>query len=214
MSELNIYQKIIEIRKTIDVFHKDTAGYKYKYVSGTQVLSKIKSKMDELGVILQPSMGSMQHEKDGKNYIVSGDMTYVWINAEKPEDRAEVTWKVFGQQDDISKAFGSALTYSERYFLLKYFGVPTDDEDPDTRQGDTPNYNNPNTGKPATSKQVGLLKTVVKKVSTSRNTTDDQVYEEVKKRLGSYDDITKISSQYASKAIDLVNGWLNTDKTA
>ena len=36
-----------------------------------------------------------------------------------------------GIQDDSSKALGSALTYSERYFLLKFFNIPTDDDDPD-----------------------------------------------------------------------------------
>ena len=35
------------------------------------------------------------------------------------------------QQNDISKAFGSALTYSERYLLLKSLGAPTDEDDPD-----------------------------------------------------------------------------------
>ena len=32
------------------------------------------------------------------------------------------------------KGVGSALTYAERYFFLKYFNVPTDDDDPDSFQ--------------------------------------------------------------------------------
>lgn len=42
-----------------------------------------------------------------------------------------------GNQSDSSMAFGSALTYSERYFLLKYFHCATTEDDPDairTRQ--------------------------------------------------------------------------------
>lgn len=138
---MNIYQKIVEIRKSIDVFKKDTKGYGYDYVSGAQVLKKVKDKMDELGVILEPHVLNQQHEtfdytakgEEKTDFIVWGEMEYHWVNAEKPDDRIVVKWQMFGQQNDISKAFGSGLTYSERYFLLKYFGVPTDEDDPDKR---------------------------------------------------------------------------------
>ena len=36
-----------------------------------------------------------------------------------------------GQQSDASQSFGSGLTYSSRYFLLKYFNVSTPNDDPD-----------------------------------------------------------------------------------
>ena len=39
-----------------------------------------------------------------------------------------------GQQtDDISKAVGTAMTYNERYFLLKFLGLPTDEDDADAK---------------------------------------------------------------------------------
>ena len=43
----------------------------------------------------------------------------------------EVTWALIGQQADAAQAFGSALTYANRYFLLKFFQVATPDDDPD-----------------------------------------------------------------------------------
>ncbi|MGY2126768.1 ERF family protein, partial [Nocardia gipuzkoensis] len=39
-----------------------------------------------------------------------------------------------GQQDDVSKAHGTALTYTERYFLMKFFNIPTDEDDADAKQ--------------------------------------------------------------------------------
>src|SRR5690625_1734139 len=72
--------------------------------------------------------------EDKTDFVISGDMTYVWQDSANPDDKIEIPWKLYGQQDDISKAFGSGLTYSERYFLLKFFNAPTDDDDPDTRQ--------------------------------------------------------------------------------
>jgi hypothetical protein len=34
-------------------------------------------------------------------------------------------------QNDFEKGLGSALTYAERYFLLKYFHISTDEDDID-----------------------------------------------------------------------------------
>jgi hypothetical protein len=139
---MNIYQKIVEIRKSIDVFEKDAKGHNYKYVSGAQVLGKIKSKMDELGVVLEPHLLNQSHHlhtyktkySEITDFVVTGDMKMIWINADEPTDKIEIAWQMAGQQDDISKALGSGLTYSERYFLLKYFGVPTDEDDPDAKK--------------------------------------------------------------------------------
>ena len=137
---MNLYQKIIEVRKVADGFTKDTKGYGYDYVSGNQILNKIKDKMNEVGLILKPSAQVGEHQlfcytnskgQDKVDIQVWGSMTYTWINADNPEEREVVPWAYYGQQDDISKSFGSALTYSERYFLLKYFGLPTDEDDPD-----------------------------------------------------------------------------------
>lgn len=144
---MNLWQKIIEVRKKASGFHKDIdkEGLKYTYVSGNQILSKIKQSMNDNGLILQPSITVGHHEtfdyktqygKELTDFIVKGEMSYTWINAEKPEEREVISWAYYGQQNEISKALGSALTYSERYFLLKYFGLPTDEDDPDGKMED------------------------------------------------------------------------------
>jgi len=140
---MNLWQKLVAIRKDIDVFVKNGKSYGYDYVTGSQILHKIKNNMDELQVILMPKMGEhrtwqysykSKKGKDTTDFVIEGDGFYEWINAEKPEERETIPWKFFGQQDDISKAYGSALTYSERYFLLKFFGVPTDEDDADAKE--------------------------------------------------------------------------------
>lgn len=144
---MNLYEKIVEVRKSIGSLNKDKQGYQFSYVTGDQILGKIKHKMDELGLILQPSTQAgewSRHDyknskgKDKIDFLVWGQASYTWINAEKPEEREQVSFAYFGQQgDDLSQAYGTALTYAERYFLLKYFGIPTDDDDADARR-----YNN------------------------------------------------------------------------
>lgn len=146
---MNLHEKLIEIRSSIDELTKDGSGYQYKYVTGSQILGKMQASMDANKVLLIPSIenvntpvleeydttdkyGKVKHNRD---WHVSGIMNYTWVNAEDPNEKIIVPWYFFGQQDDYSKAFGSGLTYAERYFLLKFFGLPTDCEDPDSKEG-------------------------------------------------------------------------------
>ncbi len=142
---LNLHQKLIEIRKNVPYLQKDTQSFKYKYVVGTDVLAPIVEKMNELNVLLISNVhdGSVQFQEREKvdketgniykvyDRIVKADMLMLWIDADNPDDKIPVKFLLFGEQDDVSKAFGSGLTYSERYFLLKFFNIATDKDDPD-----------------------------------------------------------------------------------
>lgn len=150
-TSLNIYQKLAKIRKQVEVIQKNKSGFNYKYVTDDELLAKITTFMDKYGLSLVPSIvqGTMKHEqyhylktkydKAAKQYyeehnneiIVSADMVFSWINNENPEERIDVSWVTIGQQADSSQAFGSGLTYSMRYFLLKYFNIATPDDDVD-----------------------------------------------------------------------------------
>ena len=146
MENKNIYKKIVEVRKNIDGFKKDQKSFGYQYVSGNQILRNIKYLMDDLGLLLIPSLdySTLEWEKhhyitskgkEAMDFIVQARMTYTWVNADNPEEKIEVPWVCIGQQtDDISKAMGTAMTYNERYFLLKFFGLPTDQDDADAKQ--------------------------------------------------------------------------------
>ena len=149
--KFNLYQKINEVKKVVKTFKKDaeTSGKgAYSYISGTQVLSAIKDKMEELGLLFMPVetehrdwttydyVNSYGQEKT--DFIVTGKLIYEWIDCDDPTQRQRVSFEYYGQQNDISKAFGSGLTYSERYLLLKSLGVPTDEDDPDAKSGDKP----------------------------------------------------------------------------
>lgn len=212
--KLNLHQKIVEVRKSIDVFKKDTEGYGYNYVSGSQVLGTIKEKMDELGLILYPEMGEVTDTtydyqswdkktktmKDNTDFVIKGDMKYVWLNADDPQEKLEVPWKIYGQKEDISKAYGSALTYSERYFLLKFFGAPTDEDDPDAKK--TNNRSSGNTK--ASNKQLDYIDNLIKKKETKEHTWV-VLYEGLKKRMQTDVDMENWTQQQASQAIKILS---------
>ena len=56
---------------------------------------------------------------------------YRILNDDNPEEFFEVAWPICGTQADMSQAFGSALTYANRYFYLKFFNIATSEDDPD-----------------------------------------------------------------------------------
>ena len=141
---MNVFQKINEVKKCVQSFSKDssTSGKgAYKYTSGSQVLGAIKETMENIGLLFLPVRTELRgwntfeytnsYGDQKTDFIVDGKIHYRWINIDDPNDCLDVEFDIYGQQNDISKAFGSALTYTERYALLKSLGVPTDEEDPD-----------------------------------------------------------------------------------
>jgi hypothetical protein len=64
--------------------------------------------------------------------LYSLKLKFTWIDTET-EEKDENYFYSSGINGD-EKGVGSALTYAERYFFLKYFNVPTDDDDPDSFQ--------------------------------------------------------------------------------
>ena len=146
-SKLNIYQKLAKVRKSVEVVQKNKAGYGYRYVSDDELLAKITGQMDKYWVSLIPSINpgtfsvepysyvtfdkKTQKDKTVNELLVKAEMLFTWINNEDPTDYVEVDWVLVGHQSDASQSFGSALTYAYRYFILKYFGVATPEDDPD-----------------------------------------------------------------------------------
>ncbi|MCD8798655.1 ERF family protein [Mammaliicoccus sciuri] len=163
-TKLNLFQKIADVKSNIDGFTKDTKGYNYSYVSGSQVLHSIRNKMEEHNLLFVPHIKNASYQEievmvkgqKKPNILVSLDLIYTWIDADNPTDRFEIPFYAIGHQDDASKALGTALTYSERYLLMKQFNIPTDEDDADAKQ------KRETYAPKAKPEQIGHLKTKVK----------------------------------------------------
>lgn len=141
-NKLNLCQKLVEIQKTVRGLAKNSdAGFgvsAYRYVAGSKVLDVIRPKMDNLGVLLVPQIDSIENErvdyntKNGeKSELLSKVMmTFTWIDADSGE-RLAVPFGANGM-NNWDKGLGAALTYAERYFLLKFFHIATDEDDVDS----------------------------------------------------------------------------------
>lgn len=212
--QLNIYQKIADVKANIEGFTKDTKGYNYSYVSGSQVLHRIRNKMIEHNLLLVPKTSDENYkqievtrfnkkasrEVTTSEFVVEMKLTYLWINADKPEEQLEVSFYSVGQQDDVSKAHGTALTYAERYFLMKFFNIPTDEDDADAKQKQEM-YSKPNVEK------VGeLKKDILSFINLMKERGSEITEEQVKKELN-ITDYTKLSNSQIANAIQNLKAW-------
>lgn len=141
-TNLNLYQKLHKIQSKILGLGKDKSSNSYKYVTGSKVLEYIKPLMNEYGLILKQEVLSIENErqdykvgintpneKTKSEILTKCLMRFTWIDVESGEKDENL----FGAngQSDWEKGLGSALTYAERYFLLKFFHIATDEDDID-----------------------------------------------------------------------------------
>jgi hypothetical protein len=112
----------------------------------------------------------------------------------------------YAQGVDIAgeKGVGKALTYGEKYFLLKTFNIATDKDDPDAFQEKAESYRKPD---PISSKEIGELKTKVLEFAQLRERTEQDVYSALR-----ISDITILSSKDAKELITKVTGWITSAK--
>ena len=139
---MSIYKKLLELQKAVVGLTKDKSGNSYQYVSGDKVLGIVRPKMDDLGLILVPEVVESSFTRQDYNlYDKNGNpkpkseifcaikLKFTWVDTESGETLV-CFWASSGQ-NNWDKGLGSALTYGERYFLLKFFHIATDRDDVD-----------------------------------------------------------------------------------
>ena len=156
---MSIYKKLLEIQKAVDSFVKDSIGPNgnYKFTSGSKVLGKIRPLMNENGLILKQEVLDLENTRIDYETKYSGNksetlskakLKFTWVDVETGEKDENLFFA--NGMNGWDKGLGSALTYAERYFLLKYFHVPTDEDDIDNKkdeeQGGTAKKDDKKTG--------------------------------------------------------------------
>jgi hypothetical protein len=130
---MSLYKKLMEVRRSVDYLQKiqKNEQQKFNYVSSSQVLGSIRVKMNELGLILRPRIHRVvfHHKGETSMHVTELKMTMTWIDAASGEKETN-PWYAQGT-DQHEKGVGKALTYAEKFFVLKYFNIPTDQFDPD-----------------------------------------------------------------------------------
>ena len=138
---MGIYSKLLKVQEQVKGLGKDKktgqGNYGYEYVTGTKLLEHIKPILNQEKLILKQEITSVEKEridyktKNGEKseMLFSVWQKFTWIDTETGE-KDENSFFASGM-NDWEKGLGSALTYAERYFLLKYFHIATDEDDID-----------------------------------------------------------------------------------
>lgn len=152
IEEMNVYQRLAEVRKSVSYLKKEQDGQQYKYVGSSDVLGALHSKINECGLLLIPAIVNHKVTEHVENvtqqnkytkqteqklritYFTELEMKMRWQNIDDHNDYIEMPWYAQGVDIAGEKGVGKALTYGEKYFLLKFFNIATDKDDPDAFQ--------------------------------------------------------------------------------
>lgn len=139
---MSIYKKLLALQQAVVGLTKDKRGNSYDYVSGDKILGIVRPQMDKLGLLLVPEVEeSTFARQDYTLYDKNGNpkpkseifctlrLKFTWVDGDSGETLV-CRWASSGM-NNWDKGLGSALTYGERYFLLKFFHVATDKDDVD-----------------------------------------------------------------------------------
>ena len=153
-SQLNIYQRLLKITEELKTVEKNlsvqvTKNNSYKAVGERDVLDAVKPLEAKYGVysyaydrkiIENGELTSTRKDfqtgevKELKQLYMRLEVVYRFVNVDNPEEFVEI--KTYGDGiDSGDKAAGKAMTYADKYALLKAYKISTG-EDPDQEPSD------------------------------------------------------------------------------
>ena len=204
---MNIYEKMLNITSEIKNVSKNlevgVGKNAYKAVGEADVLFAVKQLEQKYKVYSYPchreviDRAILETEKEYNGNVTKGnqiflriDTTYRFVNIENPEEYIEIA--TYGDGIDTQdKAVGKAMTYADKYALLKAYKIITG-EDPDQEHSpDTAKYTSHTDGRKATPKQIEVLA----KTYTGENLT----------KLLKANGVERIEDISMAKAIELIS---------
>ena len=138
---MSVYKKMHQVQAATRSLAANTEGQtgaaRYNYVSGAKLLGVIRPLMDKLGLILTQEVVDIKNEpitymtRNGEKteMFTTAHIRFTWVDT---DDGSQVVNEFFANgMNAWDKGLGSALTYAERYYLMKTFHIATDEDDVD-----------------------------------------------------------------------------------
>lgn len=181
---MNIFEKLLSITSEIKNVSKNldvgVGKNSYKAVGEADVLFAVKQLEQKYKVYSYPchreviDRAILETEKEYNGNVTKGNQIFLrietiyrFVNIENTEEYIEIT--TYGDGIDTQdKAVGKAMTYADKYALLKAYKIITGDDPDQEHSPDTAKYTTaPTNDRKATPKQIELLA----KVYTGENMT-------------------------------------------
>lgn len=176
---MSVYKKMHQVQAATRSLAANTEGQtgaaRYNYVSGAKLLGVIRPLMDKLGLILTQEVVEIHNEpttymtKNGEKteMFTTAHIRFTWVDT---DDGSQVVNDFFANgMNAWDKGLGSALTYAERYYLMKTFHIATDEDDVDALVKDE-------AIKPQPSQAVQARKAAAGRAKPEYKPVSDEVY--------------------------------------
>lgn len=211
----NVFQKLSEVRKAVSYLKKEKSGSQYSYVGSSDVLGSLHSTINEQGLLIIPSIKNHKvtervevinnkgQNKERITYFTELDMNMRWQNIDDKDDYIDCSWYAQGIDIAGEKGVGKALTYGEKYFLLKFFNIATDKDDPDTFQ------QRQEAKKPAAlinGKQLAEMNDLIRQVSEASGTSISIVTNELLKSTN-FSNLNQVTEDLYSPLLSTLTIW-------
>lgn len=208
-NELNIYQRLLKITEELKTVEKNlsvpvTKTNSYKAVGERDVLDAVKPlevkygvysyaydrKIIDSGELISTRKDYQTNEyHDIKQLYLRLEVTYRFVNVDNPQEYIEI--KTYGDGIDTGdKATGKAMTYADKYALLKAYKISTG-EDPDQEASDELKSYKDEKDEKASPKQLAVI---------SKYYKDDSL-----QKLLNTNNITKLEDLPKAKASELIS---------
>ena len=201
---MNIYQKMANITAELQTVAKNlvvqqTKNSSYKAVSERDILDAVKPLEAKHGVysypasrrVLESNLLESENEYQGKvtkktTFMTRIETVYRFVNVDKPDEFIETVTFAEGI-DTQDKGSGKAMTYGDKYALMKAYKISTGD-DPDQNASEEKSYRKSNTDYRklliARLKELGIDAAAYAEANNLNGTTDREtfkrLYEELK----------------------------------
>ena len=171
---MNIYEKLLGITSEIKNVNKNldvgVGKNSYKAVGEADVLFAVKQLEQKYKVYSYPchreviDRAILETEKEYNGNVTKGNQIFLrietiyrFVNIEKPDEYIEIT--TYGDGIDTQdKAVGKAMTYADKYALLKAYKIITGDDPDQEHSPDNAKYTKAQTDdRKATPKQIEVL---------------------------------------------------------
>lgn len=202
--DMNIFEKMIEATNLIERVKKNLTvkvndKQQYKAVSEVDIITEVKEAEYKVGIYSYPLerelikddvLTSTTQYGERNTFHVRLKTVYRFVNVNNPDEHIDITSYSDGL-DSGDKGFGKAMTYGDKYALMKAYKIETGD-DPDKEASEQ--YKKPivSSGKQhkATAKQIEMVKNIYTE-------------EEINKMLGNLKikSLDEITIEQASKMI-------------
>jgi hypothetical protein len=171
---MNIYQRMAAITAELQTVAKNlviqqSKTNSYKAVSERDILDAVKPLEAKHGVysypvsrtVLESNILESESEYNGKvtkksTFMTRIETVYRFVNVENPEEYIETTTFAEGI-DPQDKGSGKAMTYADKYALMKAYKISTGD-DPDQTASEETNYTKKAKGNTPRERLIARLK--------------------------------------------------------